>query len=133
MILVYGPTAVFVFVILLVRPLAAAETAEIIRIVVIGESVRLSCLITARHTFPLGVTWFHCPGAIVRPVTLQEMCPVDARVLAIASLRANTALIKPRQVDAGYFRVERRAPASALSMSSLWRSYSGSFLADSAG
>jgi hypothetical protein len=55
-ILVYGPaTILFVFVVF-ERPLATAEASEIIRIVILGESQRLSQLLTAWHTSPCCVS-----------------------------------------------------------------------------
>ena len=96
---VYRPAAILVVLVLLVRPLAAAETTEIIRIVVIGESVRLSCLITARHSLPL-----YRYVVLVQPRSFGgPRCTTCAlswlRASVTARLTANTAPIKWRQVD----------------------------------
>jgi hypothetical protein len=51
-ILVYRPAAVLFVFLVFIRPLAAAEPPEIVRIVVIGKPEGLPVLITAWHTSP---------------------------------------------------------------------------------
>lgn len=56
MILVYGPATVLFIFVIFKRPLATAETSEIVRIVVLGKSEGLSQLLTAWHTSPCRVS-----------------------------------------------------------------------------